>query len=133
MNIKNIQQSIIKLDFSNAYEELVSLNYNFCFENIVRDFNKVDSIKMYAFMMYAISQKEDIIKHISICNCLYFINPYVNGADQIIRWHILRALELFPNSASIVGRWVVDIYDGNPDCPFSDDEMYQFKNDMKVE
>lgn len=127
MYMKSIQQSIIKLDFCGAYKELVSLNYDFCFENIVRDFKKVDSVKMYAFMMYAISQKEEITKHITICNYLYFMNPYINGADKIIRWHILRALELFPNSVSIIGRWVIDIYDGNPDCPFSDEEMYQFK------
>ena len=83
---------------------------------------------MYAFMMFVISQEEDATKHITICNYLYFMNPYINGADQIIRWHVLRALEMFPQSISMIRCWAMSIYDGNPDCPFTDAEWQKIKS-----
>lgn len=128
MNFQTIQDQIVQLDFFIAYENLISLNYDFRFESITKDFKKVDSVTMYAFMMFAISQKEDATKHITICNYLYFMNPYINGSDKIIRWHILRALEMFPESVSMICRWVMSIYDGNPDCPFTDAELQKIKS-----
>lgn len=128
MSLQTIQNQIIQFDFLKAYEYLKSLNYDFCFENITRDFKKVDSVTMYAFMMFVISQEEDATKHITICNYLYFMNPYINGADQIIRWHVLRALEMFPQSISMIHCWARSIYDGNPDCPFTDAEWQKIKS-----
>ena len=127
MSLQAVQNQIIQLDFLKAYEHLKSLNYDFCFENTARDFKKVNSVTMYAFMMFVISQ-EDATKHMTICNYLYFMNPYISGADQIIRWHILRALEMFPQSASMIRCWVMSIYDGNPDCPFTDVELQKIKS-----
>ena len=126
--MQTIQQQIMQLDFLNAYENLTCLNYDFRYESIAKDFKEVDSITMYTFMMYAISQNEDAAKHITICTYLYFMNPYINGADKLIRWHILRALEMFPESVSMICCWVMSIYNGNPDCPFTDTELQKIKS-----
>lgn len=128
MNLNAIQKQIQKLDFYNAYNNLSSANYDFSIENVARDFKKVKSITMYAFLMFAISMEESTAKHITICNYLYFFNPYINGADQLIRWHILRAWEMFPQSASEIYRWVINVYGGNPDCPFTDNELQKIKS-----
>ena len=58
---------------------------SFNFEELARDFPKIDSQKMYMFLMYAISQKEDVEKHLAICYYLYFRDPYIVGADHLIR------------------------------------------------
>jgi len=123
VKMKNIQNQIAQLDFSNAYETLKSLDYDYGFRNVSRDFKKIDSIKMYAFMMFAVAKDEDIVKHLTICNYLFFINPYINGADEIIRWHILRSLEISPESVDVIRNWVMSVYSGNPDCPFTENEL----------
>lgn len=127
MKLQRIENKIKKLDFSEAYKDLISLNYDFRLENIAKDFKHTSSITMYAFLMFAVSQNENAILHITICNYLYFMDPYINGADQMIKWHALRILERFPENISAISRFVIGIYEGNPDCPFSDAEMERFR------
>lgn len=121
--MKNIQKMINHMNFACAYQELSELNYVFNFNNLTRDFPKINSLKMYVFLTYAISQSEDIEKHISICYYLYFMEPYINGADALIKWHILRVLELSPSNQSVFENWIFGIYNGNPECPFDETEL----------
>ena len=77
--------------------------------------------------MFLISQKEDVDRHLAICNYLYFINPYICGADRLIRWHLIRILDISPRNPIAIREWIFGIYNGNPDCPFSNIELMEYK------
>lgn len=100
---------------------------SFNFEELARDFPKIDSQKMYMFLMYAISQKEDVEKHLAICYYLYFRDPYIVGADHLIRWHLIQALKLSPYDERVLKNWIFGVYSGNPDCPFTKKELEDYK------
>lgn len=131
MNIKAIKKQIVKLDFFNAYNELKKNSYIFNFDNLTRDFPDLDSLQAYIFLMYAISLDEDVDKHLSICYYLSLINPYILGADSLIKWHLLQALKISPYDERVLKNWVFGIYNGNPDCPFSKEEIEDFSEHLK--
>lgn len=130
MDPKKIQRMITGLDFENAYHALREEKYSFEFQNLAKDFPKVNSSVMYLFLMYAISRDESTEKHIAICNYLYFMDPYIRGADSMIRWHLLRALEISPNNQTVLRDWIFGVYDGNPDCPFTQEELAEFRKKL---
>ena len=131
MNIKKVQKQIIKLDFANAYRQLYESNYSFNFDDLSRDFPKVNSLKMYLFLMYTITQDEDVKKHLAICYYLYFINPYILGAEELIKWHLKKALEISPYNEDVLKNWIFGVYNGNPDNPFTDEEMSEYSCRLK--
>lgn len=126
MDRKVIQRQINKLDFPKAYSQLCEEGYIFDFRNLSRDFPKIKSMTMYLFLMYAISQNESAEKHLAICNYLYFMEPYIGGADSLIRWHLLQALHIAPQDQAVLKSWICDIYSGNPDCPFTEEELAEY-------
>ena len=120
------------MDFLCAYERLKKINYSFCYTDLSEDFYGIKSTIMYMFLMYAISQEETVEKHLSICYYLYFEEPYANGSDSLIKLHLLRVLQLSPDNTSVLDNWVFGIYNGNPDCPFSDEELSAYHKRYKV-
>ena len=122
----SIEKDILKGNFADAYRELLCRDYSFEFHELDRDFPKIQGGAMYLFLMYAVSQNEDAEKHLSICQYLYFGDKSFNGADSLIRWHLMQALRLSPDSRRVV-RWIMSVYSGNPDCPFSEEEMEAFR------
>ena len=134
MNTKSIQKQIIKKDFNNAYNELCKNHYTFNFDDLKRDFPKINSQTMYIFLMYAISINEDVEKHLAICYYLYFIPPYILGADSLIRWHLMKALDISPYDERVLKHWIFGIYAGNPDVPFSEKELQDYSDRLsKIE
>ena len=121
MNIKMIAKQIKDYNFCEAYEELYANGYTFCFNHLTRDLPKLNS--HYVFLMYAISRHEDVEKHLSICYYLYFMDPYIAGADSLIRWHLMQALKISPCDEKVLRDWIFGIYAGNPDSPFSEEEL----------
>ena len=133
IKMKNVQKMIRYMDFAGAYQKLSELNYCFDFKNLAQDFRKIDSLKMYMFLMYAISQAEDVEKHLSICDYLYFMEPYVTGADTLIKWHLLRVLEISPCRHEVFENWIFGIYNGNPDNPFTEEDLIRYSQMWKNE
>ena len=131
MVLTKIQKQLISMKFSDAYRELLENSYIFSFQNLRSNFPKVSSTKMYLFLMYAISQCEDVEKHIAICYYLYFVEPYIVGADSLIRWHLLQALKISPYNQEIIKNWILGIYGGNPDCPFSETELADYRKQLE--
>lgn len=130
INDKNqICNMIKKFDFSNAYKKLCQQHYSFCFDNLSVDFKEINSMLMYQFLMYSISKEESVERHLSICNYLYFMEPHITDSDSLIKWHLLRALEISPYDKNIIDNWIFGIYNGNPDCPFSDNELKHYMDD----
>ena len=106
------------------------MSYEFSFDHLSHDFPKVNSLTMYAFLMYVISQEESPDKHLTICNYLTFMEPTILGADALIHWHLTRALELDPRNRDVL-RWILSVYDGNPDCPFSQAQLEEYRRTLK--
>ena len=130
MNRKILQDKINNYDFQTPYKMLCAEDYMFCFEHLAVDFPKVNSLTMYAFLMYAISQRETSIKHLAICNYLYFMEPYVVGADALIKWHLDRAQDIDMNNEQVLG-WILSVYSGNPDSPFAESQLDSFRKTLE--
>ena len=113
MKMKTITEQIANLNFLDAYNELCQNNYCFSFDNLTKDFPRLNSQQMYLFLMYAISQDEDVEKHLAICYYLYFMDPYIVGVS--------------PCNVRVLKDWILGIYDGNPDSPFSESELLAYK------
>ncbi len=135
MNKKLIQEQINKLDFAGAYSQLCQEPYIFEIDHLARDFPKIKSTTMYLFLMYAISQDESAEKHLAICNYLYFMDPYILGADSMIKWHLLQALKIArsPQDQAAIKNWILDIYRDNPDCPFTEEELTEYGRSLRSE
>lgn len=127
MKLNIIARHIVNLNFCEAYSELAKNNYVFSFDNLSRDFPKLNSQQMYMFLMYTISKHEDVEKHLSICSYLYFMEPYVLGADSLIRWHLMQALRISPCNIRVLRDWIFGIYNSNPDSPFNESELLNYK------
>lgn len=130
-NLKGVQRDILHLHFDDAYRELARNAYLFPFDHLSHDFPNVNSLTMYAFLMYANAQAESPDKHRAICNYLYFMDPYMQGADALIHWHLTRALQLDPANQEVLG-WILSVYDGNPDCPFAPTQLEQFRKTYQI-
>ena len=121
--------SVYQEELGLSHGDLSMVSYEFSFDHLSHDFPKVNSLTMYAFLMYVISQEESPDKHLAICNYLTFMDPYILGADALIRWHLIRALELDPENQEVL-RWIL-FYDGNPDCPFSQAQLEEYRRTLK--
>lgn len=125
MNVRKLRKRIRASAFEEVYITLAQKGCDFTLNELAKIFPKSDSIRMYTFLMYAISQNEDIQKHLTICDYLCFMDPYVSGADALIRWHLIRALEISPENIAVL-KWITSIYCGNPDSPFSEEELDRY-------
>ena len=130
MKNKHIQNNILRLNFEKAFLELQECNYSFEFNELSLDFPKVDCLKMYLFLIYCIIKDEDIEKHFSICYYLYFMDPYIHDSDVIIKHHLLRILEISPKDKRVYENWILGIYNGNPNSPFTNEEIVVLFNKM---
>ncbi|MBQ7670790.1 MAG: hypothetical protein IJS45_08735 [Clostridia bacterium] len=123
--MKLINKMIQKRQFNSAYNELLKINYSYSFKSVSQDFPEIDRDTMLLYLSYALSRSESVEKYISICNLLYFEEPYIEGTDSFIKWILNRALIVFPNNKIIID-WIISVFSGNPDCPFSESEMNSF-------
>ena len=73
---------------------------------------------------------EDISKYMCILNYLYFVAPYVVGNDILIAHFVYEALDFSPQNPRIIS-WVLNIYGGNPDCPFDEHDMSEFRSILR--
>ena len=129
---KHIERQIKKRLYFDAYKSLISEGFSFSLNNIVTCFPKLNSIQIYMFLMYTISKKETIEKYIAICENLLYINPYIEDSYSLISWHLREALKFFPKNITIE-HWIIDIFWGNPDSPFTNQELYQYAADILEE
>ncbi len=113
---------IQKGDYKAAYDEIKSNGLSFCFQSLP----SIDAMQMYCFLMYAVSKNETAEIHLSICNYLYFMEPRITDNDSLIKWHLVRAFEVF-HDENVLRNWIFGVYAGNPDCPFNDDELNYYR------
>lgn len=116
-------------DFEEVYNILEKSNFSYSLNNLVEVFPKCDSMVLYVFLMYSISKEETVEKHITLCECLRYINPYIYESNIMIRWHIMQALTIDKTSVKVMS-WVIETYATDPSSPFSKDEIYYFAKNV---
>lgn len=123
--MESIQEKFSKCLYREVYESLSKDGFKFTLNNIVSMFHKVSSFELYVFLMYAISQNETVEKHITICESLLYMDPYIVGTPELVYWHVNQALKIKPKDIKVMS-WVIDVFYGDPSSPFSDEELYQY-------
>ena len=124
-----INKLIKTYQFPDAYLEVTKLNDGFSFDVLCSHLRNVKTETMVLFLIYANTIDEDISKYLCILNYLYFVAPYVVGDDIVIAHFVKEALAFSPNDPRILS-WVLSVYGGNPDCPFNEHDMTEFKKAM---
>lgn len=72
--------------------------------------------------MYSISKEESSDKHMVICQCLMYGDPYILEADNMIYWHVNRAIDYDSDYLPIM-KWVLANYGSCPTSPFNGNEL----------
>ena len=112
-----------KCDFDGLYRELAAEHYDYTLENFTRDFNKISSEKKFAYLHYLIANEETPELHLLVCDFLLYTDTFFFDIYPVVKWHLKRALEISPNSVEVLG-WIIGIFaNGNPDSPFSGEEL----------
>ena len=125
----NLTRVLKQNDFEKAYNALEKMDFEYTLSNLTRVFPNCNLILLYTFLMYSISKKETIQKHLSICECLTYMEPYIYESTFMVRWHINHALSLQEDSEKIMA-WVIEVYGADPSSPFSEIELTTFAQNV---
>lgn len=123
--INVLKKAFKKCDYEKVFGVLEQNQFTYTLNNLIKILPKCDSKSLYLFLMYSISKKETTEKHITACECLLYIEPYVYEANNLIRWHIMRALESKSNLHQIMS-WVIEVFGEDPSSPFTKEEISLF-------
>lgn len=121
----NLTTFLKKKDFETAYNMLDKQGFVYSISNVVKMFPRCDSLLLYAFLMYAVSKEDTVEKHITICECLIYINPYIYEANSLVYWHIMHALSLGEKRIKAMS-WAIEVFGSDPSSPFSNTELETF-------
>ena len=121
----NLTTFLKKRDFETAYKMLDEQRFVYSLNNVVKMFPRCDSLLLYAFLMYAVSKEDTAEKHITICECLIYINPYVYEANSLVYWHIMHVLSLEDGRIKAMS-WAIEVFGADPSSPFSNTELKAF-------
>lgn len=111
--------------YSKAYDIFESMGKMYTFDRVLDTFPKLSTKEYYCYLMYAISRNETPDKHMTLCQILMFMEPFVDDDYSMIYWHIKRVVNFFPEYIDIK-IWAIDVFEGCPTSPLSDEEMYDF-------
>ena len=123
--MKKINNQILSGDYEQAFMELENINYSYSIDDLQKDFPKIKNITLYSFLMYLLYKEERPIFHFSLCQLLMY-DPFFYNKNIAIYKHVMHCFEIAPYYTKLY-QWVIDEYDGNPDSPFSLNEMELFK------
>lgn len=119
-----LSKELKKAQFEKVYNFLENEGFLYNIGNISKIFPNCDIFQLYTFLMYAVSREETVDKHITICDCLIYLDPFISDAYNLIHWHIIRAIAL--QNADQAMLWTIEIFGSNPSSPFSDSELLSF-------
>lgn len=125
----NLIKYLKQKDFEKVYNELEKQKFDYSLNSIAKVFPKCDSVLLYAFLMYSISKKDTAEKHLLICDCLIYMEPYIYEATSMVYWHINYALTIASDVTKIM-EWVIEVYGADPSSPFSEDEIICFAQNV---
>lgn len=112
-------------EFEEIYQELVDKNFSYSLSNLVAYFPSLGGADLYLFLMYAIAREESVDKHIAICENLIYMGPQIYGAYEMVKWHITRAIGIFPEDIKAMS-WAIEMFYGNPNSPFNEAQLLEY-------
>lgn len=118
-----------KGEYNQLYEVLESIHFQYDLVGFACLFKKVSSEKKYAYLTYAISRAETPELHLLVCDFVLFTDTFFYDMYPVQKWHLKRALEIAPNNIKVL-QWIISIFDSHPDCPFSEEEMAQYREGL---
>lgn len=127
-----IQKMMYRYQYKDVYEILSEENFSFSFSDVLEKFPRIDGSQLYMFYMYAISRNETGKRHLAASETLLYLDPYMDGADDLIRWHLIRGMQINPLDISIV-RFAVRTYYKRESSPFSDKELLGYARLVEAE
>ena len=128
----NLTKFLKQKDFEKVFQALEVQHFDYSLDNIDRVFPNCDSILLYTFLMYSVSKKDTAEKHLSICKCLMYCEPYIYECTYMIYWHIKYALTITDQPDKIMS-WVIEVFGADPSSPFSEDEILFFAKNVLIQ
>jgi len=118
--------------FSALHDRLVEEGYGYLFAKLASDFDGVPGAMKYAFLMHEIAVRESAELHLLICDTLLYFDTFFVYIWPVLRWHLLRALAVAPESVDVL-QWITSTFgDGHPDSPFTPEELSGFDARLDV-
>lgn len=133
--MKPILRLLKKGNYNAVYCKLKENNYEYTLDNLKKDFSNIDSKDMFCYLIYLLSKDRSINHTLLICDFLMYTDTFFYDIYPVIKMIVQHTLSLSNlNSSSVeLKRWVLDIFWGNPDCPFNTLEMEQYAMDILKE
>ena len=125
-----ITQSILNMEFENAYSSINSLSIDEKWDIISTDLYYEDPKIIYIFLLYLTAKDDNEAEWQYYC-CLYLIycNPFFDDTMKLASWHIKQAIRL--NSESIeYKKLVISTFYSYSEQYFSSEEYYQYAIDI---
>lgn len=127
----NLTKFLKQKDFETAFQILESRDFEYSLHNIEYIFPNCDSALLYSFLMYSVSKKDTAEKHLAICECLMYHEPYIYECTAMIYWHIQYALTITDRPERIMS-WVIEVFGADPSSPFSEEEILFFAKKVLI-
>ena len=128
----NLTKFLRQRDFEKAFQALETQCFDYSLNNIDKVFPNCDSALLYSFLMYSVSKKDTAEKHLSICKCLMYCEPYIYECTSMIYWHIKYALTITDQPEKIMS-WVIEALGADPSSPFSESEILFFAEKVLIQ
>lgn len=128
----NLTKFLKQKDFETAFQILESRDFEYSLHNIEYIFPNCDSALLYSFLMYSVSKKDTAEKHLAICECLMYHEPYIYECTAMIYWHIQYALTITDRPERIMS-WVIEVFGADPSSPFSEEEILFFAKKVLIQ
>jgi len=111
--------------YHDVYIQLESKNYQYTLESLSKDFNSVDELNLYCYLIYVLSKQPKCEMSVLICDYLMFLGTPFYDVYPVIRYHLDTGLLSSPNNILILN-WIVSIFFEHPDSPYTENELINF-------
>ena len=124
--LKKINRYWKECNYRSLYENLKEKEYDYTIEKFDRDFCKISSMNKFCYLIYLLSKDYSVKNVILVCNFLTFTDTFFYDIHVVIKMIMLQALNAFPRDKMLL-EWIISIYEGHPDSPFSKSEIDLYK------
>lgn len=116
-------------NYNYVYETLKTKNYDYTLDNLVKDFSSIKSKDKSSYLIYLLSRENTPQNAILLCDALLYTDTFFFDIHPVIHLFLKQSLMLHPFEISIL-KWIISVYDNNPDSPFSHKEINIYKDKL---
>lgn len=116
-------------EYHSIYIILKERGYDYTIDNLEKDFSSVESMDKFCYLVYLLSNDYSVKNALLMCEFLTYTDTFFYDIHPVIRMFTQRALELFPNNPALL-TWIVGTYENNPDSPYRETEIADFKEQL---